>query len=66
MSKPSFNLFGIMKSTGIVGVLFGMGLILYLTKVSESLGIGSIIIAIVIATIYGFLGAVGILKKQGF
>lgn len=66
MSKSSFDVFGIMKSTGIVGVLFGMGLILYLFHISEFLGIASIIIAIVIGSIYAFLGIMGILKKQGF
>jgi hypothetical protein len=53
---------GNLKGSGIVGVLVVVGLISYFV-IDSTLGKIAISSAIVLAIIYGFLGALGIVKK---
>lgn len=54
---------GTLGGSGIVAVLFIMGLILYLSNTNKNLGNFSMTIAVIIAVIFGLFGIAGILKK---
>ncbi len=57
---------GFIKSTGIIGVLFVMGLFLKYTQLSPFLGDAALFFAVFFAMVYAALGVLGILKKNGF
>jgi hypothetical protein len=62
----SLDIPGIIKGTGIVGVLFVMGVALYLLNISDFLGMLVIVTAVGFTIIFAALGVLGILKRQGF
>ena len=55
---------GWMKAVGIVPALFAMGFFMYKFDVVPWLGVITICISIIIGTIYGLLGIVGILRNM--
>jgi hypothetical protein len=55
--------FGAIGGTGIVAVLFVMGIILYATGVSNALGMVALVAAVFLAILFGVLGVVGILSR---
>lgn len=54
---------GSSKGSGIVAVLFVMGLVLVVTKINVDLGQFAIKAAIAVAIIYALLGIYGIINK---
>lgn len=54
---------GAITGSGIVAVLFVMGLILKMTNINSGWGDGAIFAGILIAVIFGFLGILGIIKN---
>lgn len=64
-SRQSFSWGGLMKASGIIGVLFIIGMILYLTHIGDVLGIIAIAASVLIGIIYALLGIYGILKRLG-
>ncbi len=46
-------------SNGVISILLAIGLILYLSHISELIGISSILTAVVFGTVYAFLGFFG-------
>jgi hypothetical protein len=62
----SLDIPGIIKGTGVVGILFVMGVALYLLNISDFLGMLVIVTAVGFTIIFAVLGVYGILKRQGF
>ena len=58
--------FGSLGATGIIGVLFIIGVVLVLTGIDPGLGYFAIGASVLIGIVYAGLGAVGIMKRQGF
>lgn len=54
------------SASGIIGVLFIMGLVVYVTGIDTALGETAMAAAIGIGIVYGLLGAAGIAKRQGW
>ena len=54
---------GSIGGTGIIAVLFIIGLVLYFSNANKNLGNFSMTVAVIFAVIFGLFGIAGILKR---
>lgn len=59
----ALKILGVGGALGIVPVLFVLGIVLILTKISISLGYLAVIASVFIGIVYAVLGVFGILKR---